>query len=94
MRAVAVVVVAFVLMITVGACVNAPLPVTPEPGAPCGISYVTCATPADHGRAWCCGEYTECCDGSICPAGFCEATGETGPLHKGALTPQFHVGSR
>jgi hypothetical protein len=94
MRAVAAVVATLALAVLVGACVNAPLPVTPEPGAPCGIAYVTCT---ENGKqtGFCCDENTACCNGSLCPAGECEPTwGEQGARGKVARTKQFRAGSR
>lgn len=65
------------LALTVYGCApewNAPLPLAPTPGAPCGVRGVSCRPVA----ATCCDEGDVCGAGRTCPVGMCcnEGRGE------------------
>jgi hypothetical protein len=82
-----------VALVVVISCVNAPLPTTPQPGAPCGVSYVTCTNGATP-TGFCCDENTYCCNGTTCPAGMCEQTNDNGLVGKKRQSAQWRAGTR
>lgn len=70
-------------LLVFAACANAPLPVTPEPGYPCGITGVVCLDGHLHPTGMCCST-GEVCGGPFpnvgCPDGACcfEGSDEVG----------------
>lgn len=80
---------ALVGLVVVVACSNAPLPVAPEPGYPCGITGVVCVDGHLHPTGFCCAS-EEVCGGAWpntgCPSGACCFTGSDGDGE--------HVGAR
>lgn len=79
------------------ACANAPLPTTPTKDSPCGISYVTC-TLEGKPTGGCCDENNICCNGSTCPSGMCDYTGDDDSnilgKRKHQLSSQWQAGSK
>jgi hypothetical protein len=68
---------------------NAPLPVTPEPGYPCGRTGVTCEALDGGQSGMCCGAEEQCGNaGTSCPAGQCCYAGDDDGQHLGARRPQ------
>lgn len=62
------------LLLALASCTtwNAPLPVTPVPGGPCGETGVVC------GGHMCCAEGDACGGTPGCPAGMCCYIGDDG----------------
>ncbi len=75
------------------ACANDPLPTTPVAGAPCGIAYVTCVEDGQPTGS-CCDENNICCNGSTCPIGMCDYTGDNGQFAERRLTSQWKAGTK